>query len=155
MKKFAFAAFVLAVFCCYQTHARVTFLPRSDESVGAAPSNESCIDNGYTHTTCSGALVNPCPDDPHYFKTCCPAGYKYTLQQCGANISMDNCHGYYKCTPNQTADNHCSTEGFTSKIPVATCDPNGPCVSYTMPGCPVGKTLKTCSDATGSYWKCE
>ncbi|MBR2299888.1 MAG: hypothetical protein IJ870_04870 [Alphaproteobacteria bacterium] len=157
MKKLILTAFCLSIAFVLKAEAGVTFLAEAPESVGVKPntSNKSCIQAGYTYTTCAGALVNPCPDDGNYYKVCCPAGYKYTLTECGARPhSTDNCYGYYYCGE-QTTDEHCKAEGFTSKLPIATCVPNGPCTSYTMPGCSGGTTLKFCNDDTGQYWKCE
>ena len=160
MKKFALLVFLLAVCLSYSSHAKVVCLANSEERIGtkgSASDDERCTDAGYTYTTCAGALVNPRPYNQNQYKICCPAGYKYTLEECGARPrSVDSCYGYYKCgedANSQSADEHCRTEGFTSKLPTPQYG-DGYVVNYTMPGCPVGSSLKTCSDDTGSYWKC-
>lgn len=105
MKKFVLSVLAFMFMCGFSTvsNARVTFLAEDTTSVGAAGTGGGdCQGSGYTYTTsnCTNGLAEPCPTDARYFKVCCPAGYKYTKEQCVINakpLSTDNCHGYYKC----------------------------------------------------------
>ncbi|HCU58397.1 MAG TPA: hypothetical protein DIC64_00255 [Alphaproteobacteria bacterium] len=146
MKKFALAAFVLAVFCCYQARAKVIFLPQSDESIGSArnATNQSCEDSGYTYTTCAGALVNPCPDDNHYYKICCPPGYLHERKLCGANVSIDNCYGYYRCEVNEgSVQSECMSLGYTTIASENSCPSVGG-ITYSIEKCPYSNKYIKC-----------
>ena len=101
MKKIALLTFLFVTCISYLSHAKVVFLPTAEESIctnGSSSNDERCSDAGYTYTSCAGALVDPCPYNHNQYRTCCPAGYIYTIEECGARPrSADNCHGYYKC----------------------------------------------------------
>ena len=120
MKKILLVVFGMVLCHSYPLKAEVVFLPNAEESVGstatAGGNNTSCLEAGYTYTTCSGKLVEACPSNGNYYKICCPAGYLYERKFCGADISSDNCHGYYKCTPNETGiQARCAAEGYDTK----------------------------------------
>ena len=108
----------------------------------------SCKDQGYFFSWDS----NPCPDEKTTTETSVVT-QSFSIERCSSN------NAYIKCVPGATSvslltSSNCKAEGFTSTWPRSYCDAYS-CSSAVMPGCPVGKTLKSCTDPTDSYWKCE
>ena len=66
---------------------------------------EQCKSLGYTVTSCpEGTLINACPYNSSYYKTCCGSEYKYTASNCSLlNTTSASCGGKYKdCDCNAT-----------------------------------------------------
>ena len=107
----------------------------------------SCKDQGYFFSWDS----NPCPDEKTTTETSVVT-QSFSIEHCPSNST------YVKCIPGGISvslltSSDCKAEGFSATWPTSYCDAYS-CHSATMPGCPVGQTLKTCTDTTGHYWKC-
>ena len=66
---------------------------------------EQCKKLGYTVTSCpGGTLIDACPYNSSYHKTCCSSEYKYTASNCSLlNTTSASCGGKYKdCDCNAT-----------------------------------------------------
>jgi len=66
---------------------------------------EQCKKLGYTVTSCpGGTLIDACPYEPSYYKTCCSSEYKYNKDNCSLlNTTGTSCGGKYKdCDCNAT-----------------------------------------------------
>ena len=66
---------------------------------------EQCKELGYTVTSCpGGTLIDACPYNSSYYKTCCGSEYKYTASNCSLlNTTSESCGGKYKdCDCNAT-----------------------------------------------------
>ena len=93
MKK-VFVTIVLSLLVSLSTaQAKTTFLPKAGNSIGSGRKVYSNANNAarcnslgyiYTNTSGCGELLDVCPNATGYYHSCCPRGYRFTLEQCQA-----------------------------------------------------------------------
>lgn len=64
--------------------------------------NQDCLKHGFTLSHCEVNQIPafPCPNNPSYFRLCCPQDYRYTqayCQQHNMEASNDSCGGMFAC----------------------------------------------------------
>lgn len=112
MKKLIVLSLAFCLLFSGMSFAGVQFLPAA-QGIGSGGSSqggkrferssaEKCKARGYrtTRENCNGQLINACPDDSSYFKTCCGNEYQYTKEEClsnGLRPSSKMCGGKYFC----------------------------------------------------------